>query len=61
MKEMKHYTPAYEPKDYKPQNGFHITPGGIFGQNGRRYVRISLCADENRMSEALARIQNVFA
>lgn len=38
-----------------------ITPGGIFGQNGRRYVRISLCADENRMSEALARIQNVFA
>ena len=23
-----------------------ITPGGIFGQNGRRYVRISLCADE---------------
>ena len=30
MKEMKHYTPAYEPKDYKPQNGFHITPGGIY-------------------------------
>ena len=30
MKEMKHYTPAYEPKDYKPQNGFHITPSGIY-------------------------------
>lgn len=27
---MKHYTPAYEPKDYKPQNGFHITPSGIY-------------------------------
>ena len=33
MKEMKpHYTSAttYEPKDYKPQNGFHITPSGIY-------------------------------
>ena len=33
MKEMKpHYTPAaaYEPKDYKPQNGFHITPSSIY-------------------------------
>lgn len=33
-----------------------ITPGFIFGQNGRRYIRISLCAKDGCMEEALARI-----
>ncbi len=33
-----------------------ITPGFIFGSQGDRYVRISLCATEERMEEALARI-----
>ena len=33
-----------------------ITPGFIFGSNGERYVRISLCATEDRMNEALDRI-----
>lgn len=33
-----------------------ITPGFIFGQNGRRYIRISLCAKDECMEEALARI-----
>ena len=37
-----------------------ITPGFIFGENGRRYVRLSLCADENRLAEALSRLQSVF-
>ena len=37
-----------------------ITPGFIFGENGRRYVRLSLCADENRLTEALSRLQSVF-
>ena len=37
-----------------------ITPGFIFGSNGQRYIRISLCANERRMSEALQRIRNVF-
>ena len=36
-----------------------ITPGFIFGENGRRYVRLSLCADENRLAEALSRLQSV--
>ena len=36
-----------------------ITPGFIFGSNGERYIRISLCAKEQRMREALERIQNV--
>lgn len=36
-----------------------LTPGFIFGRNGERYVRISLCATEERLAEALARIQAV--
>lgn len=34
-----------------------ITPGFIFGSNGNRYVRISLCAKEDKMEEALARVK----
>ncbi len=34
-----------------------ITPGFIFGSQGYRYVRISLCATEARMEEALNRIK----
>ncbi len=34
-----------------------ITPGFIFGSQGDRYVRISLCATEERMHEALERIR----
>lgn len=33
-----------------------ITPGFIFGNNGKRYIRISLCATEEKMKEALRRI-----
>ena len=33
-----------------------ITPGFIFGSNGERYIRISLCADEQTMERALQRI-----
>lgn len=36
-----------------------LTPGFIFGSNGQRYVRISLCANEARMAEALHRIQEL--
>lgn len=34
-----------------------ITPGFIFGSNGNRYVRISLCAKDEKMREALGRIR----
>ena len=34
-----------------------ITPGFIFGSNGRRYIRISLCAKEEKMREALNRLK----
>lgn len=36
-----------------------ITPGFIFGSNGDRYVRISLCATEEKMKEALKRIKEM--
>lgn len=34
-----------------------ITPGFIFGSNGARYIRISLCCKEDKLSEALDRIK----
>lgn len=37
-----------------------ITPGFIFGSNGSRYIRISLCAKKEKMAEALERIREVF-
>ena len=37
-----------------------ITPGFIFGTNGKRYIRISLCAKDDKMNEALQRIKTVF-
>ena len=33
-----------------------ITPGFIFGRNGERYIRISLCATEEKLNEAKNRI-----
>jgi aspartate/methionine/tyrosine aminotransferase len=33
-----------------------ITPGSVFGNNGRRYIRVSLCATEELLDEALERI-----
>lgn len=35
-----------------------ITPGFIFGSNGDRYIRISLCATEEKMCQALERIKS---
>jgi len=33
-----------------------LTPGGIFGSNGNKYVRVSLCAKKEVLQEALERI-----
>ena len=38
-----------------------ITPGFIFGSNGERYIRISLCAKDEKMQEALERIRKVIS
>ena len=36
-----------------------ITPGFIFGSNGKRYIRISLCAKDEKMQEALKRVREM--
>ncbi|MBR0048416.1 MAG: aminotransferase class I/II-fold pyridoxal phosphate-dependent enzyme [Prevotella sp.] len=36
-----------------------ITPGFIFGSNGERYIRISLCAKEEMIEKALERIRSI--
>ena len=36
-----------------------ITPGFIFGSNGQRYIRISLCAKKEKMQEALQRLEGL--
>ncbi len=37
-----------------------ITPGFIFGTGGNRYVRISLCANEENFNKALQRIKQIY-
>ncbi|MFT4154767.1 pyridoxal phosphate-dependent aminotransferase [Parafilimonas sp.] len=38
------------------ENNVFITPGGIFGNSGNDYIRISLCATEEKLGEAIERI-----
>lgn len=40
------------------KTGIVVTPGNAFGAGGEGYVRISLIADHNRMTEALNRLKN---
>ena len=35
-----------------------VTPGSVFGKNGSRYIRISLCADEEMLTRALSRVRS---
>lgn len=37
-------------------SGVFLTPGGIFGFAGEKYVRVSLCSTEEKLKEALNRI-----
>jgi LL-diaminopimelate aminotransferase len=52
-----HYQDAYALSDriLYDANVF-LTPGGIFGSQGNRYIRISLCGDISRFNEAIDRI-----
>ena len=54
--------PSYYVTSFPPvhEARVFITPGFIFGTNGKRYIRISLCAKDEKMKEALERIKNVF-
>lgn len=42
------------------QTSVFITPGGIFGKNGSRYIRISLCSPVEKLEEARQRIETRF-
>ena len=53
------YKDGYELSDkiLNDSNVF-ITPGGIFGSAGNKYIRVSLCATEEKLNEAVNRIRN---
>lgn len=34
-----------------------ITPGGIFGDAGKKYIRVSLCSPAEKLQEAMSRIE----
>ena len=42
---------------FKNVAGIFITPGGIFGSAGEKYVRVSLCSTEEKIEEAIQRIR----
>lgn len=37
-----------------------MTPGGIFGKAGKKYIRVSLCSPEEKLDAALERVQQTF-
>jgi len=52
------YASGYELTDAVLQrSNVFITPGGIFGSAGDKYVRVSLCSPEEKISEAIDRIK----
>ena len=52
------YTNCYELSDeILLGSAVFITPGGIFGTAGERYIRISLCAEITLFDQAIQRIR----
>ncbi len=52
------YTDGFAVSDEILYNaGVFITPGGIFGDEGNNYVRVSLCATEEKITESIERIK----
>ena len=50
---------CYECSDHVLYNFYvFITPGGIFGSAGEKYIRVSLCATEEKINEAIKRTKN---
>jgi aspartate/methionine/tyrosine aminotransferase len=41
------------------QAGIFITPGGIFGKNGNKYIRISLCSPKEKIIQSIKNITNM--
>ncbi|MEO6538029.1 MAG: aminotransferase class I/II-fold pyridoxal phosphate-dependent enzyme, partial [Ferruginibacter sp.] len=53
------YKDGYQLSDEVLQrSNVFITPGGIFGSQGNKYVRVSLCSPEEKIEEAIHRIKN---
>lgn len=54
------YADSYALSDEVLQKaGVFITPGGIFGNEGLRYIRISLCSPAEKIEESLERIEKI--
>jgi len=50
---------CYDCSDFILHNSYvFITPGAIFGSAGEKYVRVSLCATEGKIDDAIRRIKN---
>jgi aspartate/methionine/tyrosine aminotransferase len=43
------------------QSNVFITPGSIFGSAGEKFIRISLCTTEDKLKQAIGRIQKIKA
>jgi LL-diaminopimelate aminotransferase len=56
----KHYPSSKELSDkILYEANVFITPGFIFGSQGERYIRISLCTSKEKLKESLSRIKNI--
>lgn len=54
------YTDGYALADQVLQEAaVFLTPGGIFGSEGIKYIRVSLCRDQQVFEEAIRRIQTL--
>lgn len=56
----RHFEDGFAVSDLVLKNAHvFITPGGIFGSQGKRYIRISLCSKIEVFEEAIERISNL--
>lgn len=54
------YTSGFELSDEILNGAFvFITPGGIFGNAGDKYVRVSLCSTEEKFTESIERVRKM--
>lgn len=57
-----HYDSGFDLSDAVLKNAnVFITPGGIFGDAGERYVRVSLCSKKELLEEAISRVNAAMA
>ena len=52
------YNTCYDLSDEVLYNAqVFITPGGIFGKAGEKYVRVSLCSTEEKLNQSIKRVK----